>query len=162
MGGPTKMGPLLYRLPALGECSRNQSVSVHQLVVLWATVFGFSEFFLGLFQHVCPFHYGWFTSSPALIVLSVQQFLTKNDLTPCPTLPIHQISPWVTFFCCPVQKKSPQRETLCWCGRGGIKNDISTKRHQNWWVQKLFEQWKKSISIGVLHQMERTLKVTEL
>ena len=34
--------------------------------------------------------------------------------------------------------KNSQRETFCWCGRGEIENGRSNKRHQNWYVQKLF------------------------
>ena len=37
-----------------------------------------------------------------------------------------------------LDEKSPQRKTLCWCGRSETKNGRSTKRHQNRRVQKLF------------------------
>ena len=53
-----------------------------------------------------------------------------------------------------------QMETFCPCGRGETKNrstkDIKIDKFKNW-----FEQWK-NISIGVLHQMESTWKVTEV
>ena len=39
-----RVGPLEDRLPPLGECSRNPSVSLYQLELLWEAVFGFSEF----------------------------------------------------------------------------------------------------------------------
>ena len=113
MGGPQNTGiifwrsaPLQYRLPPVGECSRNPSVSVHQLTLLWEAAFGFSECFLKI-QSVFPFYGGWFTSTPSHTVLSFQQFLTKNNMTPpCRTLPIHPISPRVTFFCFSSWKKS--------------------------------------------------------
>ena len=57
--------------------------------------------------------------------------------------------------------KSPQREMFGHVEEMKQKNGRSTKKHQNWQVQKLFEQWK-NISIGVLYQMESTLKVTEV
>ena len=41
------------------------------------------------------------------------------------------------------------------------KNGRSTKRHQNEQVQTLFWAMEK-VSIGVSHQMESTLKVTEV
>ena len=44
----------------------------------------------------------------------------------------------------------------------GRKNGRSTKRHQNQRIQKLFRAVGKTVSIGVLHQMESTLKVTEV
>ena len=36
---------------------------------------------------LCPFRDGSFTSTPAHTTLSVQQFLTKNDMTPMPHPP---------------------------------------------------------------------------
>ena len=78
----------------------------------------------------------------------------------CLTFPIHLISPKQHFFVSP-DEKSPQRETLCQCGRSKTKNGRSTKRHQNWWVQKLFWAVKK-VSIDILHQMVSILKVTEV
>ena len=62
----------------------------------------------------------------------------------------------------PPDEKSPQRETFCQCGRGEPRNGISAKRHQNQRVQKLFWAVEKKVSVGVLHQMESTLKVTEV
>ena len=38
--------PYSYRLPVLGECSRNPSVSMSQLALLWEAAFGLSEFCL--------------------------------------------------------------------------------------------------------------------
>ena len=43
--------------------------------------------FLELFQPVFSFHDGRFTSAPAHTTLSVQQFLTKNSMTPLPCPP---------------------------------------------------------------------------
>ena len=90
---------------------------------------------LKLFQQICPFHDGWFTSTPAHTALSVQQFLTKNCMTPCPTLPIHLISPWKLIFVYP-HENILQMETFCWCGRG--KQGIKMNEFKNH-----FEQWKK-------------------
>ena len=41
------------------------------------------------------------------------------------------------------------------------KNDVSTKRRQSQ-GQKLFGHCEKNISVGVLHQIESTLKVTDI
>ena len=50
----------------MGQCSRNPSVSVYQLALLWKAAFGFSEFFLKtlstclpmswwvIYKHTCP------------------------------------------------------------------------------------------------------------
>ena len=61
-----------------------------------------------------------------------------------------------------LDEKSPSKETFCRCGRGETKNDRSSKRRQNRRGQKLFRAVGKTVSIGVLHQMESTLKVTEV
>ena len=51
-GEPPKMElpsggrPLVVQASPLGECSRNPSVSVYQLALLWEAVFSFSEYFL--------------------------------------------------------------------------------------------------------------------
>ena len=125
----------------IGECSRNPT-PVYQLALLWEDAFSFSEFFCErVFQHVCPFHDGWLTSRPIHTVVSIQQFLIKNCLTP---MPHFLYSPDLTprdflFVCFPVWKeKFPQGEMFCWCGRGETKKGRSSKRHQNWRAQKLF------------------------
>ena len=64
-----------------------------------------ANFFWRLFQHICPFHDGWFTSAPAHIALNVQQFWTKNSMTSIPLPPYSQISSQVTFSCFPEWKK---------------------------------------------------------
>ena len=96
-----RVGPLWYRLPLLGECSRNPPVSVYQLVVLWEAVFCFCECFLRLFQSACLFHDRWFASAPAHTALSVHQFLTKNCMTPMPHPPYspnHTLSDFFFVF----------------------------------------------------------------
>ena len=50
----------------------------------------------------------------------------------------------------------------CPCGRGETKNGRNTKKHKNQQVQKLFWAVEKSVSLGVPHQMESTLKLTEV
>ena len=106
--------PLLYRLLLLGECSRNPSVSMDQLGLLWEAVFSFSALFL---KTQCIYaHDGWFTSASVHTLLSGQQFLTKTAWPPCPTLPTHLVLLLVTFcLFVSLDGKSSQRETFCWC-----------------------------------------------
>ena len=67
------------------------------------------NFFWRLFQSICPFYDGWFTSVPAYAMLSVQQFLTKNVMTPhLPPSLLTGSHPKQLFFVSP-HKKSPQR-----------------------------------------------------
>ena len=75
---------------------------------IWVQWFFF--FFGRFFQHICPFHNGWFKRVPAHTALSVQEFWTKNAWPPCPTLPIYLISPRATFFGSPWWKRDPTVE----------------------------------------------------
>ena len=91
----------------LDEYSGNPSVSVYQLALLWEAAFVFSELFLKnlstrlpiswwvIYKHTCPHH----------CAQGSEVFDWKMAWTPCPTLPIHPISPWVTFVCFPGWKK---------------------------------------------------------
>ena len=89
----------------------------------------------------------------------------KTVLTPMPHPPYSpNLAPSNLFFLLFVSpdEKSPQREIFCWSEKGETKSGRSTKRHQNWQVQKLFWAVGKNISTGVFHRMESTLKVTEV
>ena len=77
----------------------------------------------------------------------------------------HPYSPdlsWSDFFSVSLDAKSPQRETFCPHGRYETKKmaealkDIKINEFKNY-----FQHWK-NISIGVLHQIESILKVTEV
>ena len=70
------------------------------------------NFFWRPFQHVWPFHDGWFTSAPAHTVLSVQQFLTKNGMTPVPQPPYSTDLNLSDFFLFPTMKKSSKGNIL--------------------------------------------------
>ena len=93
-------------------------------------------------------------------------FWPKMAWPPCPILLIHPISHQATFFVCLFsQMKNILKGNYCPdVEEVKQKNDRSTNKHQNWWVQKLL--WVvKEVSIGVfntLYQMESTLKVTEV
>ena len=58
-------------------------------------------------------------------------FDQKMAQPPCPTLPIHLISPRVTFFQFPQMKKSSKGSILPIWRRWNKKNGRSTKRHQS-------------------------------
>ena len=87
-------------------------------------------------QRVCPSHKIWFMSELCWVFGS---FWPKTALPLCPTLPIHSFWLQETFFLLLFpRRKSPQRGMFCQRGRGKTKNGRNTKRHQNWWIQKLF------------------------
>ena len=130
------VGPLQYRLPLLGECSRDASVSVYQLVVLWEAAFGFSEFFLKAFSMCLPI--SWWViyerTCPHHTECSSVFDQTRQDPNAQPSLSTQSR----TKKLIPQIKNSPQKKPFCLCERGETKNCSSTKRHQNWQVQKLF------------------------
>ena len=102
-------------------------------------------------------------SAPAHTLLSIQQFLTQNSMTPMPHPPYLPDFALRKFFLLLFpQMKSPQRETFCLCGIDETKkmaealNEFKIDEFTN-----CFEQGK-NISIDVLHQMESVLKVTEV
>ena len=147
----------------LGECSRNPSVSVYQLALLWEAVWCLWIFFEDSFNMLAHFLMG---DLQVYLPTLHWVFISSWPKASCPTLPIHTISPWVTFTF-PGWKKSSKGSVFLiqkrW-NNNNNKNSRSTKRHQNQQVQQLF--WRKNsgekVSIGVLHQMERTLKVTSI
>ena len=100
-----RVSPLEYRLCLLGECSRNPSVSVYQLALLWEAVFGINKFFLKTLSMSLPISWRVITSSPAHTALSVQQFLTKNGMTPMSHSPCSLSLTLSDFFFFPWMKK---------------------------------------------------------
>ena len=68
-------GPLVAKASLLGDC-----INVSGDIVVRGCV-QLSEFSLKT-QCVCPFHDGWFMSTPGHTMLSVQQFLTKTQHDP--------------------------------------------------------------------------------
>ena len=159
-----KAGPLEYRLPLLRECSRNPSVSVYKLALLWEAAFSFSAFFLRISQCICPFHDGWFMSAPAHTRLNVQKFLTKNSMTPMLHPPYSPDLALSDLFFVSLVEKCPQGK--CFANAEEMKqtnkqNGRSTKRHRNQWVQRLFWAVGKSLN-RYIDQMESTLKVTKV
>ena len=79
---------------------------------------------------------GWFTNASARTVLSVQQFLTKNGMTPVPH-PLYSpdLTKWLFLY--PWMKKVLKGK--CFANVEEVKkNWRSTTRHPNGQVQKLF------------------------
>ena len=159
-----RVGPLQYRLPPLGECSKNPSVSCTSWCYCERLSLASENFFFKTLAtrivHLMMDDLGAHLPTPHWVFNS---FWPKTAWPPCPTPSIHPISPWATsfFVCFPGWKKSSKGNILLMWKRWN-KNGRSTERHQNWQVQKLFWAVEKNILIGVLHQMENTLKVTGL
>ena len=103
---------------------------MYQLALLWEAVFNFSEFFWRLFQCVCPFQDGRFTSTPAHTELSVQQFLTKNCMTPMPHPPYSPDLTLSDFLCLfPWVKIVLKEKRFADVEEEKQESGISTKRH---------------------------------
>ena len=130
--------PLVVQASLLGDCTRNPSVSVYQLVLLWEAMFSISKLFLKtlskhlpilwlvIYKHICPHQ----AENSAIFEQKWHGFCVPHSL--------YLMSPQATSFLFPQMKNSPQRETFCPCRGGETKNGRNTKRHQNWLVQKLF------------------------
>ena len=126
-------------------------------------------FFFRLFQHICPFHDGWFTSTPAHTALSVQQFLTKTFVWPSMTsVPPPSLFTWSSpeqlFFWFPWWQNVLKGERFASVEKMKQTNKKMAEALKGIKIKEFkhcFGQWKK-VSIGVLHQMESTLKVTEV
>ena len=101
-----RAGPLQYRLPPLGECARNPSVSVYQLALLWEAALGFSEFFFLKTLSLCLSTTWWVIYEHTCTMLSVQQFLTQNSVILLPHAPYSPNLSQSDFFCFPGWKKS--------------------------------------------------------
>ena len=136
-----RAGPLWYRLCPLAECSRNPSVWVYQLVWLWEAVCSFSEFSLKT-QRICPFYDGWFMSAPAHTVLC-SEVLDPKWYDPGPHPPYLPNLTLRNLFLFPSMKKVLKGKCFAHVEEVKQKNGRSAKRHQNWWVQKLFWAVKK-------------------
>ena len=85
-------------------------------------------------------------------------FDQKNGVTPMPHPPYLTQS---TFFVVSPDEKSPQKEMFCQCRRDETKNSRNTKRHQNRQVQTVLSK-RKNVLVGGLHQIDITLKATEV
>ena len=121
-----RLGPLYYRLPLLSECSRTPSVSVYQLALLWESAFSFSEcFFEESFNTFAHFMMGELQVHLPMLCWVSSSFLSKT-WPPCSTLPIHLISPQVTYFIF-LDEKSPQSKAFYRCGRGEQKTAEALK-----------------------------------
>ena len=144
-----KTVPIVVQASPQGECSRYPSVSVYHLVVLWEAAFSFSELFLKT-QCVCPFHDGWFMSTPAHWAFS--RFLPPSQFTQSHLDQRFLVSRW--------KNVSKGNILLMWKRwnkyRAEAPKGIKIDKFKN-----CLKQWKK-VLIGVLHQMESTLKVTEV
>ena len=138
--------PLVVQTSSPGECSRSPSISVYQLMLVWEAVFGFSEFFFKTLLIGLPISW-WVTykcTYPHCAEWVFSSFWPTMAWPPCPTLPIHLISPQGHFLFPQWEKSSKGNVLLMWKRwNKQTKNGRSTKRQQNWWVQNLFQAVQK-------------------
>ena len=117
--------------------------------------------FWRIFQQVCPFHHGWFMSTPVYTTQSVQQLLTRNSYDPCVLLFLvtWSRSEWLLLF--PQMKKFLKGKYFA--NVEEVKQNMAeAPKGIKIYVFKNFLSSGKNASIGVLHEMESTLKVTEV
>ena len=126
VGGPCSTGFLL------SECSRNPSVSVYQLVVLWEAVFGFREFFWRL--SVCfPIYWRLIYGHTCSHLPECSAVFDQKQHDPCalPSPFIPFCTEWLFFACLfPWTKKKSSNGNIL----------LMWKR----WNKKIAEVWKAS------------------
>ena len=145
----------------LGECSRNPSISVYQLALLWEAAFSFSEFFADSFNV-----FAHFTMSNLLVhlpsTMSVQQFLTQNTMTPVPHPPYSpNFAPINFFFFVSLMKKVLKGKHFA--DEEEMKQKMA-EALKGVKINKVKSSWAmgKNVLIGVLYQVESILKVTDV
>ena len=137
-------GPLVVQAAPLGECSRNPSVSVHQLVLLWEAAFGFGEFFWRLFS--TPLLISWWVvyKSTCLHQAECSAVFEQKQHDPCASLSLF------TKFCPEWHFLSPDENVL----KGKHFANVEEKKQKTAEAlksmkinkfKKCFELWKKHL-----------------
>ena len=99
-----------------------------------------------LFQHICRFHDGWFTSTPAHTALNIQQFLTKNSMTPMPHSPYSPDLTSSDVFLFHGWKKSSKRNVLPMWKRWNKKMAEALEGMKIDEFKHCLEPWKKYLN----------------
>ena len=96
-------------------------------------------------------------------MLSVQQFFDQKWHDSVPHPPYSQDVPTGDFFCVSLDEKSPQGKHFADVEEAKQKMAEALKSVKIDEFKKLLRsQKKKEVSVGVLHQMESTWKVTKV
>ena len=124
-------------------CSRNPSVSVYQLMVLWEAAFAFIEFFWRLFQCIWLFvmYDSWACLPTPHWVFS--SFWSKTAWLLCPTVPIHW--PQATVFFFPRWKNSSEGKHFAHGKEVKQKKAEALKSIKIIKFRNCSEQWKKHL-----------------
>ena len=137
-------GTLVVQASRLGECSRNPSVSVYQLVLFWDTVFSFSEYFFeDSFKAFAQFMMGDLGAHLPTPHWVFSSFLPKKSWLPLPLFTLSHLE-WLFFVF--LDEKRPQREMFCQCWRGETKKMAEAVKGKNIDGFRNFKQWKKSLN----------------
>ena len=128
--------------------------------MLSEAAFGFSEFWK-IFNGFAHFMMGDLRAHSPKRSLSVQTFLSKNGITPCPSLRLHWVSPRATSFLFPLMKKVLKGKRFAnaeevkqkMAGVLNASKPTSSKPVLN---------SGKNVLIGILYHTESNLKVTEV
>ena len=154
-GTPKNWNYLLEDRPLVVQASPTRwvfwepSVSLYQLALLWEAVFGFSEGFWR-FNTSARFTRGDLRAHLPTPHWIFSSFWPKTAWPLYSILPIHPISPCVTFFLFPWMKIVLRGKHFADVEE--VKQSCrSTKRHQNWRVKKLSNG--KNALTGASHQM---------
>ena len=142
--------PLVVQAPPLGECSRNPSGSVDQLVLLWEDAFGFSELFVKILLSRSPISWWVIYKHTWPHYTECSAVFEQKWYDPHPPAPYSPDLTPSNFFFVSLEETGPQREMFCWCGRGATKKMAEAlTRHQNRWLLKPFWAVEKSVNMCI-------------
>ena len=109
-----RVGPLWYKLPLLGEYSRNPSVSVYQLALSWEATSGFSEFLLKILSTCLAISWWMIYEHTCLhcAECSTVSDQKQHDLHTPPSLFTQSCPKWPFFLVSLYEKKSSKGNVL--------------------------------------------------
>ena len=149
-GAPPKwnyLGTHLYQCTSCCCCERLHSVSVN---FFEDSFNAFAHFTMGDLRAHLP--------TPRWVLSS---FWPKMAWTQCPALPIHPISPWVTFLLFPQMKRVLKGKPLANVEEMTRRTAEALKSIKINELKTVLNSGK-NVSLGALHQVERTLKVNKV
>ena len=131
-------------LPLLGEWSRNTSVLVCRMALLWEAAFNAMNFCEESFSAFARFMMGDFPGYLPTPCWLFSSFWTKNSTPPVPTLCIHPILPWATIYLFLWIKKVLKGK--CFADVEEVKLKMAeVLKGIKIKFKNCFEQWKKSL-----------------
>ena len=131
--------------PPLDECSRNPSVSVYQMPLLWEAALGLSELFLKTLWRHLPISWWVIYKRNCPQRAECSALFDQKQHDPMPLAPYSSNLALSDFFSPPGWKNS-QREMFCWCRRAETNKQKKAEALKGINIDEFkncFDQWEK-------------------